>query len=159
MISLWMLESLEIGLRLGWELVYFSALNLVLFLNMVNAFYFLLLQITGIYMAMSIRVGPTQRTVKSILKVNAIDICHITIVESFVSETASNPVLLFSHGILSSFRHSLIALHIKKTDKSRLHVETSHFNTSKFVCFRPETVYTICTFRTSGCVINYMSYS
>jgi hypothetical protein len=56
-------------------------------------------------MAMSIRVGPTQRTVKSILKVNDIDICHIIMVESFVSETASNPVLLFSYGILSSFRH------------------------------------------------------
>jgi hypothetical protein len=147
-----MLESLEIGFRLGWELVYFSALNLVLFLNMVNTFYFLLLQITGIYRAMSIRVGPTQRTVKSILKVNAIDICHITMVEFFVSETASNPALLFSHGILSSFRHSLIAFHIKKTDKSRLHVETSHFNTSKFVCFRLETAYTVGTFSTSGLV-------
>jgi hypothetical protein len=100
--------------------------------------------------AMSIRVGPTQRTVKSILKVNAIDICLITMVESFVSETALNPVLLFSHGILSSFRHSLIVFHIKKT---------SHFNTSKFVCFRPETAYTICTFSISGCVITYMSYS
>jgi hypothetical protein len=137
-----MLESLEIGFRLGWELVYFSALNLVLFLNMVNTFYFLLLQITGIYRAMSIRVGPTQRTVKSILKVNAIDIYHITMVEFFVSET----------GILSSFRHSLIAFHIKKTDKSRLHVETSHFNTSKFVCFRLETAYTVGTFSTSGLV-------
>jgi hypothetical protein len=108
---------------------------------------------------MSIRVGPTQRTMKSIVKVNAIDICHITKVESSVSETASNPVLMFSHGILSSFRHSLIVFHIKKIDKSRLHVETSHFNTSKFVCFRPETAYTVCTFSTLGCAITYMSYS
>jgi hypothetical protein len=91
-----MLERSEIGLRLGWKLVYFSTINLVLFINMVNAFYFLLLQITKIYKAMSIRVGPTQRRVKSILKVNVIDICHITMVESFVSETALNPILLFS---------------------------------------------------------------
>uniref|UniRef100_A0A0E0JJV5 DNA replication licensing factor MCM4 n=1 Tax=Oryza punctata TaxID=4537 RepID=A0A0E0JJV5_ORYPU len=46
-------------------------------------------EITGIYRAMSIRVGPTQRTVKSI------------------------------------FKTYIDCLHIKKTDKSRLHVEDS----------------------------------
>jgi hypothetical protein len=87
----------------------FFIVNLGLFLNIVNAFCFLLLQITGIYRAMSIRVGTTQRTVKSIFKVNTTDNSHITIIQFFVSETASIPELLFSHGILSLFRHSLIA--------------------------------------------------
>jgi hypothetical protein len=97
----------RVEVRIGTCL--FFTVNLGLFLNIVNASCFLLLQITGIYRAMSIRVGPTQRTVKSIFKVNTSDVSHITMVQSFVSETASNPVLLFSHGILSLFRHTLIA--------------------------------------------------
>ena len=71
---------------------------------------------------MSIRIGPSQRTVKSIFKVE--DMGLSVILYDFPSENALNcaKVLL----TISFFNQTYIdCLHIKKTDKSRLHIEDS----------------------------------
>jgi DNA replication licensing factor MCM4 len=114
------------GDRVEVRNVFFSFYRKSWYLVLVSAKYecicFLLLQITGIYKAMSIRVGPTQWTVKSIFKVNDTDISLVIIVQFFICETASNLVLFFSW--YAFFIQTYIdCLHIKKTDKSRLHVE------------------------------------
>jgi hypothetical protein len=75
--------------------------------------FFLLLQITGIYRAMSIRVGPAQRTVKSIFKVKIQALLHShvwisTIALDLGSEVLCDDVPSFSDCNHLSFRRILI---------------------------------------------------
>lgn len=107
-----------------------STINLgtwFLSIQIFNLPFLFLLQITGIYRAMSIRVGPTQRTVKSIFKVKHTELYCILM---FVFLLSTNGILpcceVLSDGIPSFsdiIQTYIDCLHIKKTDKSRLHVE------------------------------------
>jgi DNA replication licensing factor MCM4 len=80
---------------------------LVLVSTKCKCIFFLLLQITGIYRAMSIRVGPTQRTVKSIFKVNCRHFSRYN--GSIFSQRNCFKYCTFSHGMPSSSRHISIA--------------------------------------------------